>query len=137
MVAVEPALDVGGIPARHQAAVLQGPELRSSLGSCRDHLVEGVFQGDQVIVSSLVLSGMSKVGLFLRQAKSWAAHEAPWFPGHPAVSSHVLFNQRVQHPQPPHLPNQANGGKPQAHLPKGLPEAGGSPDTRSRLDLQG
>lgn len=137
VVAVQPALDVGGVPAWHQAAVLQGPELRSSLGSRRDHLVEGVFQGNWVVMSSLVLSGMSKAGFFLGQPKSWAAHEIPQLPGHDAVSSHVFFSQKVQHPQPPHLPNQADRGKPLAHPPQVRGEAGSSPDTRSRLDLQG
>lgn len=70
VVAVEPALDVCGVPARHQAAVLQGPELRSSLRSCCDHLMEGVFQGNWVIMSSLVLSGRSKAGLLPGQPKS-------------------------------------------------------------------
>lgn len=55
MVAVQPALDVGGIPAWYQAAVLQGPQLRSSLRSSCDHLMEGVFQGNWVIVGSLML----------------------------------------------------------------------------------
>lgn len=131
MVAVQPALDVGGVPAWHQAAVLQGPELRSSLGSSRYHLVEGVFQGDWVVMSSLVLSGMSEAGLFLGQPKSWAAHEALQLPGRHAVCPRILFSQKVQHPQPPHLPNQALGGKPLAqgkvegsHRPKGLPKSG-------------
>lgn len=62
MVAVQPALDVGGIPAWHQAAVLQGPQLCSSLRPSCDHLVEGVLQGDRVVVGSLMLSNMSKTG---------------------------------------------------------------------------
>lgn len=122
VVAVQPALDVGGVPARHQAAVLQGPELRSSLRSRRDHLMEGVFQGDRVIMSSLVLSGMSKAGLFLGQPKSWAAHEVLPLPGHHAVSLCVLFSQKAWHPQPPHLPNQGDGGKPLAQHLMGLPK---------------
>lgn len=51
----EPALNVGGVPAGDQAAVLQGTQLQGRVGPGRDHLVEGVLQGHGVIVGSLVL----------------------------------------------------------------------------------
>lgn len=59
----EPALNVGGIPAGDQAAVLEGAQFQGCIGrsSC-DHLVEGVLQGYWVIMGSLVLQTRGERG---------------------------------------------------------------------------
>ena len=55
MKGAEPALDVGGVPARHQAAVLEGAQFQGCVGPSSDHLMESVLQGYRVIMGSLVL----------------------------------------------------------------------------------
>lgn len=129
--AVEPALDVRGVPARHQAAVLQGPELGSGLGPGRDHLVEGVLQGHRVVVGSLVLSNTSKAGLFPEQTPAghnpWAAHEA-------------LQLTPLELPAQLGAKNQGSWSQPRSRTEPGggsSQPSGSSPGTRSRLDLQG
>lgn len=96
MEAVEPALDVRGVPAWHQAAVLQGPELRSSLRPGRDHLVEGVLQGYRVVVGSLVLSNTSKTGLFLGQSKEHRQDPNPRLPTKCCSSSFTTLELLAQ-----------------------------------------
>lgn len=60
MKGAEPALDVGGVPAGDQAAVLEGTQLQGRVGPSRDHLVKGVLQGHWVIVCALVLRGRDR-----------------------------------------------------------------------------
>lgn len=101
MEAVEPALNVRGVPARHQAAVLQGPELGSSLGPGRDHLVEGVLQGHRVVVGSLVLSNTSKAGLFPEQKSKGHKPRAPQSaaaPGSPLSSFPLSSVPKIRDP---------------------------------------
>lgn len=82
----EPALNVGGVPAGDQAAVLQGTQLRGRVGPGRDHLVEGVLQGHGVIVGSLVLRARGEVGRSLgRQAGRSLSGRAAMRPPEPWV----------------------------------------------------
>ena len=53
----EPAAQVCGIPARHQTATLQHTQLDGGIASRGDDIIEGVFQGNRVIMGSLVLEG--------------------------------------------------------------------------------
>lgn len=62
MKGAEPALDVGGIPARDQAAVLEGAQFQGCVGPSSDHLMESVLQGYRVIVGSLVLQTSGERG---------------------------------------------------------------------------
>lgn len=55
MKGAEPALDVGGVPAGDQAAVLEGAQFQGCVRPSRDNLMESVLQGYRVIVGSLVL----------------------------------------------------------------------------------
>ena len=55
MKGAEPALNVGGVPAGDQAAVLEGTQLHGRVRPSRDHLVKGVLQGHWVVMGSLVL----------------------------------------------------------------------------------
>lgn len=66
VVVVEPALQVDGVPAWHQAAVLENPQLSRGVVACGDDFMEGVFQRHRVVVSSLVLEGkrVGQVGAF-------------------------------------------------------------------------
>ena len=57
----QPALQVGRVPAREQAAALQVAQLRRGLGCCGDHLVEGVIERHGVTVSALVLKKINKL----------------------------------------------------------------------------
>lgn len=57
VVVVEPAVQVDGVPAWHQAAVLENPQLSRGVVACGDDFMEGVFQRHRVVVSSLVLGG--------------------------------------------------------------------------------
>lgn len=52
---VEPALQVDGVPAWHQTAILKDPQFHWRLVACGDDVAEGVFQRHRVIVGSLVL----------------------------------------------------------------------------------
>lgn len=51
----EPVLNVDGVPAWDQAAVLESTQLQGSVRPSCDHLVEGVLQRHWVVVGSLVL----------------------------------------------------------------------------------
>ena len=62
MKGAEPALDVGGIPAGDQAAVLEGTQFQGCIWRSCDHLVEGVLQGHRVIMGSLVLQTRGERG---------------------------------------------------------------------------
>lgn len=55
VVIVEPALQVDGVPAWHQAAVLEDPQFSWRVVACGDHVVERVLQCHRVVVGSLVL----------------------------------------------------------------------------------
>lgn len=55
VVVVKPALQVDGVPAWHQTAVLENPQFSRGVVACGDDFMEGVFQRHGVIVSSLVL----------------------------------------------------------------------------------
>lgn len=55
VVVVKPALQVDGVPAWHQAAVLENPQFSRGVVACGDDFMEGVFQRHRVVVSSLVL----------------------------------------------------------------------------------
>lgn len=55
VVIVEPALQVDGVPAWHQAAILEDPQLYWCLMACGDDVVERVLQCHWVIMGSLVL----------------------------------------------------------------------------------
>lgn len=59
---VEPALQMDGVPARHQTAILENPQFARSVVACSDDFMEGVFQRDRVIVGSLVLLANRDVG---------------------------------------------------------------------------
>lgn len=51
----EPSFNVGGIPSRGQASLLESPELRGGSGASCDHLIEAEFQSGGVFVGSLML----------------------------------------------------------------------------------
>lgn len=51
----EPVLNVDGVPAWNQAAILESTQLQGSIRPSCDHLVEGVLQGHWVVMGSLVL----------------------------------------------------------------------------------
>lgn len=55
VVVVKPALQVDGIPAWYQTAVLENPQFSRGVVACGDDFMEGVFQRHRVVVSSLVL----------------------------------------------------------------------------------
>lgn len=59
---VEPALQMDGVPARHQTAILENPQFAWSVVACSDDFMEGIFQRNRVIVSSLVLLAKRGVG---------------------------------------------------------------------------
>lgn len=77
MKGAEPALNVGGVPAGDQAAVLEGPQLQGRVRPSRDHLVEGVLQGHWVIVGSLVLQARGQGQWAQRKRLSSAAVKWP------------------------------------------------------------
>lgn len=60
VVIVEPALQMDGVPARHQTAILKDPQFYWRIVACGDDIVEGELQCHGVIVSSLVLLRGSK-----------------------------------------------------------------------------
>lgn len=51
----EPSFNVGSIPARCQASLLESSELRGGSRASCDHLIEAEFQSCRVFVGSLVL----------------------------------------------------------------------------------
>lgn len=55
VVIVEPALQVDGVPAWHQTAILENSQFDRRVVACRDDIVERVLQCHWVIVGSLVL----------------------------------------------------------------------------------
>lgn len=55
VVIVEPALQVDGIPAWHQTAILEDPQFYRRVVACGDDVMERVLQCHWVIVGSLVL----------------------------------------------------------------------------------
>lgn len=55
VVIVEPALQVDGVPAWHQTAILEDPQFDWRVVACRDDVVERVLQCHWVVVGSLVL----------------------------------------------------------------------------------
>lgn len=61
VVIVEPALQVDGVPAWHQTAVLEDPQFDWSVVARGDDVMEGVFQRHRVIVGSLVLRADGEV----------------------------------------------------------------------------
>lgn len=82
----EPVLNVDGIPAWNQAAVLESTQLQGSVRPSCDHLVEGVLQGHWVVMGSLVLRARGEGQHVTRRAQRkmllWdSSHEVarrPW-----------------------------------------------------------
>lgn len=46
VVVVEPAAQMGGIPARYQTAVLEHPQLDGGIVASSDDIMESILQGD-------------------------------------------------------------------------------------------
>lgn len=61
VIEVEPAIQVDGVPAGHQAAVLEDAQSDRRVVACSDDIMEGVLQRHRVIVGSLVLCAVREI----------------------------------------------------------------------------